>query len=931
MTRQTTVPGARPLAAITLASALLLAACGGKSDDELLASAKADMDKRDYAAAVLNLKTVLQGRSPSSEARFLLGVALLEQGQPAAALTELRKAEELKFDPDRLAPKLARALLANGRFKEVSDSYSQQQIKPAAALAELRVSVAASFALQNKRAETEAALAEAFDAVPNFGPALLLKARLVAARGQIDEALQVLERAQANGAPIGESMMLRGDLLLRAKRDEAAAVKAFEAAVKDPQHALSARLALFNLAVRNKSLAAAQAQLAELKKAFPTSPQTNLADALVAMLQKDYKRADETVVQLLRLAPGNPQLLILGGALDLQLGKLLAAETKLGRAVQASERMVPARQMLAEVYLRMGQPAKSLGALRPLLEDPRTGGDTLALAAQAHLQLGDPVRAETLFNAAAKLRPDDVQIKTALALTDVAKGQADTGIQTLQQIAKTDAGDTADLALISTLMRRRELDSALSAIAALDKKQAGKPVVSLLRAQVLRAKGDTTGARAAFEAALTQAPGHAASVLGLAELDIEAGQPQQAKVRLEQILKANPRVGAVRLALVQVEKRMGATADVVKQILTDGTKADPTDAVMQAALINHLNDSKDFKAAVEAGQAAQIVTPNEPQVLDALGVAQAGGGDNMQAAATFGKLATLLPTSPGPHLRMAALHQHSGNTAARIASLKKAWEVAPDAPEVHRQWLALVNETKDPQVALSAARDQQRSRPAHASGFMLEGDLLASRKDWAAAHTAYRQAATKKDHPAVAPVRAYAALKQAGKAADADRFAAEWARAHPQDVGFLLQMGGLAMAGKDYPAAERWHGEVLKLSPGHATALNNQAWLLTQRRAPGALAMAERAAKVAPGSAAVLDTLAGALAQEGQLPRAIEVQAQAVSLDGRSPGYRLRLAELHIKAGQTTPAREQLKRLASQSGDWVGKNRAAELLKSVGP
>lgn len=929
MTRRKTAPGA--LAAATLASALLLAACGGKSDDELLAAAKADMDKRDYAAAVLNLKTVLQSRSPSPEARFLLGAALLEQGQPAAALTELRKAEELKFDADRLAPKLARALLASGRFKEVSDSYAQQQIKPAAALAELKVSVAAAYALQNKRAETEAALADALEAVPDFGPALLLKARLVAARGQIDEALQLLERAQANGAPVGESMMLRGDLLLRAKRDQAAAVKAFEAAVKDPQHAMSARLALFNLAVRNRSLPEAQAQLAELKKAFPSNPQTSLADALVAMLQKDYKRADETVAQLLRLAPGNPQLLILGGALDLQLGKLLAAETKLGRAVQASERMVPARQMLAEVYLRMGQPAKSLGALRPLLEDPRAGGDTLALAAQAHLQLGDPARAETLFNAAAKLRPDDVQIKTALALTDVAKGQADVGIQALQQIAKVDAGDTADLALISTLMRRRELDSALTAIAALEKKQAGKPVVPLLRAQVLRAKGDAAGARAAFDAALAQAPGHAASLLGLSELDIEAGQPQQAKARLEQALKGNPRLGAVRLALVQVDKRMGATADAAKQILSEGVKADPTDPGMQAAFINHLNDSKDFKAAVEAGQAAQIVTPNDPQVLDALGVAQAGSGDNMQAAATFGKLATLLPTSPGPHLRMATLHQHGGNTTARVASLKKAWEVAPDAPEVHRQWLALANETKDPQVVLAAARDQQRSRPANASGFMLEGDLYASRKDWAAAHAAYRQATTKKDHPAVAPVRAYAALKQSGKAADAERFAADWAKSRPQDIGFLLQMGGLAMAAKDYAAAERWHGDVLKLSPGHATALNNQAWLMTQRRAPGALAMAERAAKAAPGSAAVLDTWAGALAQEGQLPRAIEVQGRAVSLDARNPVYRLRLAELQVKAGQTGPAREHLQQLAKQSGDWAGKARAAELLKSVAP
>ena len=87
--------GSRPVKALNTAFALALAAsicaCGGGADDpvDLMASAKHYMDRRDFSASMIQLKNVLQKTPDNGEARYLLGVALLEQGDVVAAQIEL--------------------------------------------------------------------------------------------------------------------------------------------------------------------------------------------------------------------------------------------------------------------------------------------------------------------------------------------------------------------------------------------------------------------------------------------------------------------------------------------------------------------------------------------------------------------------------------------------------------------------------------------------------------------------------------------------------------------------------------------------------------------------------------------------------------------------------------------------------------------------
>jgi cellulose synthase operon protein C len=75
--------------------------------------------------------------------------------------------------------------------------------------------------------------------------------------------------------------------------------------------------------------------------------------------------------------------------------------------------------------------------------------------------------------------------------------------------------------------------------------------------------------------------------------------------------------------------------------------------------------------------------------------------------------------------------------------------------------------------------------------------------------------------------------------------------------------------------------------------------------------------------------LAFTLEVENQLPKAVETQRRATQLDPRSPGLRLRLAQLLVKTGDKVGAREELEKLAKLGGQFEAQAEVTALLKNL--
>jgi len=906
---------------------LLLGACGVKPE-AMIASAKDYLAKNDPKAAAIQIKNALQSAPDMPEARFLLGKALLASGDVVGAETELRKALALKHPQEQVLPLLANALLAQGQAKKLTEEFGKTTLTDAAANAGFQTALATAYAQQGQAEPSQAALKAALASDPDYAPAKVVQARQLAGQKDYDGALALTEGVLAKDGKSHEAWKLKGDLLRYVKYQPDQALLAYRKAIEAKPDFLAGQAAVITLLMQDNKLAEAAAQLAQQAKLYPNHPQTKYFQAQLAYQKKDFKAARELVQQVLRSVPNSPQGLQLAGAVELQLNSPLQAEAYLNKALQAVPDLALARRLLTMIYLRSGEPTKALETLTPGLSRDYVDPQLYAVAGEVYLQNNDLKKAEEYFQKASKQDPKNARNRTALALTHMVGGKVDSALGELQNIAASDAGVTADLALISAHLRRQELDKALKAIDDLEKKQADKPLAANLRGRVLLAKRDVAGARKSFERALQIDPMFFPAVASLAALDLADKKPDDAKKRFDAVLAKNPKNAQALLALAELAARTGAAKDDVAKLIGNAVAANPQEAAPRLLLIDFHLRNKDVKKATSAAQDAVAALPDSPALLDALGRTQQAAGETNQAISTYNKLATMQPLSPQPHMRLADIYLAAKNKDAAAASLRRALEIKPDLQQAQRGTIMLDVDGKNIPGALATARTMQQQAPKNAVGYVLEGDINASQKSWDAAANAYRGGLKQVSSPELA-VKLHAVLMASNKAAEGDKFAASWQKDNPKDAAFVLYLGDGAIARKDYAGAEKLYSAVTKLQPNNAVAYNNLAWVSAKLGKPEAISLAEKANALAPNQPAFMDTLAVLWSDKGDYAKAVELQTKVMALQPQNPLFRLNLAKIHLKGGKKDLAKKELDELAKLGDKFGGQGEVAELLKGL--
>lgn len=923
-------------AALTLVVAALVAACGGPDVPALMASAREAIAKKQGDAARISLKNVLQQQPENAEARFLLGHLLLESGDATGAEVELRRALEAQHPKAKVVPLLATAMLAQNKGSAVLQQFGSQRLDDAEADARLQTLLATAEAASAHLPAAIARIDTVLRARPGDQPAALLRARLAAASGQPAEALALVEKLLASHADNAEAWQLKGDLLRQAasitagatRQPAAPAIAAYREAIKLRPEAVGAQASLVALLLADGDTPGAEAQWKAMQKAAPQHPQTVLYDAALSARRGDYKRARELSQQLLRGMPEHPQALMIGGESELNLGNLQQAEALFQKALQQTPGNIVLRHQLATTQLRAGQTDKALQTLAPLLDGNGATAEALTLAAQAQLAKGDGAAADASLARAARLKPNDLQVRLAMALSAVAKGKGAPALAELRAVAAADKGTTADLALIDVLMRAKDNAGALKAVDGVAAKLPNEPLADQLRGRIAMQTGDVAAARRHFEEALKRQADYMPAVAGLASLDLADKQPAAAKGRFEALLQRNPKNMPALLALADLSARTGGTPAEVGKLLADAVAADPASVAPRIMLADHQLATGQAKAAVETTRAGLAAAPDNPDLLERQGRALMASGDPMQAVTSYNKLAALLPRSPVPQLRLAEAQAGARNPVAAAAAVRKAGEIAPDNLLVMQAQLnqALLDDRTE--QALTIARKAQAKAPGEALGYTMEGGVELRRRNWEAAATVLRKAVAL-GRPGDAPQRLYAALLGGGKTAEAEAFAQDWRKKNPDDMAFVQSLGDQAMVAGQYAQAEAAYRQVADRLPESVLALNNLAYALASQKKPGAVALAEKASQLAPRSAAVLDTLATALAAEQQLPRAVEAQKKAVELAPDAPAYKLGLARLLLQSGDKVGARAELSALNALGAKFPRQSEVAALIKQV--
>ena len=270
----------------------------------------------------------------------------------------------------------------------------------------------------------------------------------------------------------------------------------------------------------------------------------------------------------------------------------------------------------------------------------------------------------------------------------------------------------------------------------------------------------------------------------------------------------------------------------------------------------------------------------------------------------------------------------SKDAAGAIKVLQQLLAFAPTNLDAKRLTAQAAILQKQPDKALTVARELQRDASTNPLGFVLEGDVQLGLQRWDLAAAAYRIALAKPDGESVI-TRLHTALINANKLDEARQVAAEWIKQHPKNPLMLRQLAGAAYTAGDSAQAKSYYEKVLEIAPKDSAVLNNLAWILVEAKDPKALPIAERAAAEAPDNPSVLDTLAQAYAVNNEYGKAVEAQRRAILRAADPNPFRLRLARLHLAANDRDKAKAELESLRELGKTFADFAEVRKLLNQV--
>ncbi len=912
---------------LALTAVLILAASGcSKSNDpaELISQAKIYQQKGDSKAAIIQLKNALQNSPDNPEARFALGSIYVESGDPVSAEKELRRAASLGIKPDRIAPVLGKALLNQGQFQKALD-----ETAPAAGVAQsaevLSLRGNAFFGLR-KPDQARDSYQNALVAKPDFTPALVGLAKHAAVTGDNAAANGYADKAVLKDASNIDAWLLKGDLM-RASNDNVAAVKAYDEAVKLNPANLVALNARANVYTALAKYVEAKKDLDAARKIMPNSLPVAYSQAVLDATQGNNKAALDSLQLVLKSAPDHMPSVLLSGVVQLALGNNEQAEQALKKYVAADPGNNYARKVLASLYTKIGQPAEAMAVLTPALAQSPKDSQLMMIAGESLMGDRQYGKATEYFEKANALTPGVAVIHTALGMSKLGQGDNSNALTELERATSLDdKSSKSGMLLVMTQLRLKQYDKAMASVDALEKKQPNDPQVQNMKGGVYLGLNNPAAARASFEKSHALSPTFFPAVENLARLDLQEKHPEAARQRLEAFIAANKNSVPAMNTLASIAAATGQTQEATGWL--EKAVAVAPDAVgPQIELGRQYIRTGAKDKALATAQKLYGKNENSPETVEFLGQCQALNNDLPAALISFNKLATLKPMLSRPHVRIASVHLAMQHTPEATASLEKALSLQADDLEAQVLLFSLYGKANNFDAALKIANQVEKQRPKEYIGFAMEGDVYAAQKKFGLAQKSYEQAYSQTKNQETL-IKLHGVMVAGGREKEADAMLLKALDENPAAVQSRLYMGNRFMAQGNRKAAIGQFERALVATPQNPALLNNLANAYQLEKDPRALETAEKAFKVAPANASVMDTLGWLLVEKGADPRGLGLLQKARAQAPANEEIQLHLGIGLMKAGDKAGARKELEPLAT-SKTFPKSNEAKRLLSTL--
>ncbi len=438
---------------------------------------------------------------------------------------------------------------------------------------------------------------------------------------------------------------------LEARLTEEVVLTADKVLAKDPQHPQAKALKIAVLAIGGQ-LADAMTGAEALRSKFPAEPDVVILLATLQGQQQRYRDAEATLQRALEAHPKDMDLLNNLNTILTQAKDMAGAERVARRMIDTEPTQFDHRLRLARLFEMQGAHEKAEKILREAIAlDPNSEERRLLLAdflsagqdhrpaeqalleavaqlphsakiqfglAALYLKSGQEVKARDQYASVVKdykEKPSGLEAKVRLAEMDLASGKQGEAERQVQEVLKENPRSSDGLVLLGRMaLAKRSGKDAVQAFRTVLHDQPELATVHFLLGQAYLLTGENNLAKESFEHAVSLYPGQVDARRSLAALDSQSGRHQQARVRLDDLLKQRPNdVAALDMLMmldlvtknwVEAER----TLNRLRAVLKDSAVVFMAEGRLREA-------QRQYDKASAAYERAMALAPNDPDSL----------------------------------------------------------------------------------------------------------------------------------------------------------------------------------------------------------------------------------------------------------------------------------------------------------------------------
>jgi tetratricopeptide (TPR) repeat protein len=674
----------------------------------------------------------------------------------------------------------------------------------------------------------------------------------------------------------------------------------------------------------------------------------------------NYDKARLTYLNVLRLEPQNALAFARIGAMWQDDGAPLRAAPFLARASELDQKNVQNRTRLARCYIATGRFADAQKEALKVLEQVPDNGEAIIALTEAARSKEDIEAAEKQLQKFPK--KNDVSFYLAVANLSFSGGDLSTAGNALQQALAADPkSSAAHMAMGNLHLTQKDLKQAGEEF----KKAADlAPIRSIERltyAEFEWHAGDADEVRKNVTDMTKNAPDYLPGWFWLAELAYKDKKYDEALSLLENVFGRDEEYLDGRRLQGDVLLAKGETKKAL-EVLERLDQTYPDVALIKYKLAgaylrnNNINQAKlaldqavslnpDYDDAVlllaqvnlSTGHGEAVIEPmtrllrKRPDLRDAA-LVLAGAYSSLErfgdAAVVLKEQAKLAPNDPQPLIALGmTCRQAKRNDEARQA-FEKAAQLSPDNLFLIDKLVDLDLLDKHFDAARQLIQRQFQKTPNLPASHFFEGKILAAEGKWDAAEAELQR--TLQLDPNF--YGAYDLLVQTYLATNRLPQAVNQMQAllskNPDNTPVLMVLALVYDRMKDYPKARDAYEKLLSTQPNFVPALNNLAYLYAEHinNLDRAYDLARKARELQGQDASIGDTLGWVLYKRGDYQQALSILQESAGKAIDNPEIQFHLGMAAYMMGQTDLARVALRKAASATKDFTGKEESKRRL-----